>query len=151
MNRIRRTSLGLAALSLFAAGLWASSSDACSCIPPPEPAKALAQSAAVFLAKVIEIDDAGNVNKTVTLEVEKWWKGGEAARVKVVTPSNGAACGFSFQVGERYLVYAHGARKNDDLLHSRRSSAVSTTANSKASAFPDRSSGGFRARPCTSS
>ena len=116
MNRIRRTSLGLAALSLFAAGLWSSSSDACSCIPPPEPAKALAQSAAVFLAKVIEIDDAGNVNKTVTLEVEKWWKGGEAARVKVVTPSNGAACGFSFQVGERYLVYAHGARKNDDLL-----------------------------------
>ncbi len=116
MNRIRLGSLGLAACAMFAAAICTSGSDACSCIPPPEPKKALAQSAAVFLAKVVEIEDAGDMTKIVTLDVEKWWKGGEAARIKVATASNGAACGFSFQGGERYLVYAHGAGKKGDLL-----------------------------------
>lgn len=80
---------------------------ACSCIPPPPPAQALQQSSAVFLGKVTALDDnPGGQTKTVTLSVEKWWKGGDAAQVKVVTANNSAACGFGFQKDGRYLVYA---------------------------------------------
>ena len=111
MNHTRTWSLGLMATSLLAAGLLTGGSDACSCLPPPEPKKALEKATAVFLAKVVEIDDVGNESKTVTLDVEKWWKGGDATRVKVTTASNGAACGFGFQVGGSYLVYSGPAAK----------------------------------------
>ncbi len=106
MNCIRVSGLGIVALTLFA--IVPMQSEACRCAPPPEPAKALAQSAAVFVGKVVAIEDGpeANRNKTVTLEVEKWWKGGETARVKVVTNSDSAACGFGFQLDSRYLVYA---------------------------------------------
>ena len=106
MNRVRKGVCG--ALALMLSALVPLASEACRCAPPPDPAKALAQSAAVFVGKVVAIDDGpeANRNKTVTLEVEKWWKGGEAARVKVVTNSESAACGFGFQLDTRYLVYA---------------------------------------------
>lgn len=88
--------------------LTAKALQACDCAAPPPPAKALEQSAAVFLGQVATVVDQGNGTNLVTLDVEGWWKGGDTPRTQVVTSKSGASCGFHFAVGERYLVYAHG-------------------------------------------
>lgn len=87
---------------------------ACSCAPPPEPKKALEQAAAVMLAEVVKIDE-GEQTKTVTLKVEKWWKGGDKPELTVSTAKHGATCGYGFQKGGKYLIYAHGGEKGQTL------------------------------------
>jgi hypothetical protein len=87
---------------------------ACDCKPPPAPKKALEFSAAVFLAEAIKVEDAGQ-ERTVTLKVEHWWKGGEAAEITVRTSKSGASCGYGFEKGKKYLVYAHAEPKQKTL------------------------------------
>lgn len=96
---------------------------ACSCIPPAAPAKALEQADAVFSGKVLKIKREKSVYKKDTgvqpgpvgglfasveavFEVDKTWKGTDKKTVSVFTASNSAACGFDFQTGRSYLVYA---------------------------------------------
>jgi hypothetical protein len=93
------------------AGSWLS---ACSCAPPPEPKKALEVSTAVCLAEVVKVEEAGQ-ERTVTLKVERWWKGGDAAELVVSTAKSGAACGYGFEKGKKYLVYARAAEKDKPL------------------------------------
>lgn len=89
------------------AGIFVPAALACRCAPPPPPAQALQQSGAVFLGKVTAVEgDPADRLKTVTLSVEKWWKGGDAAQVKVTTSNSPASCGFRFEKDGRYLVYA---------------------------------------------
>jgi hypothetical protein len=78
---------------------------ACDCPPLPPPKEALNKSAAVFLAKVTKVEQAG-LGWRVTLDVERWWKGSDATTQTVFTAKNGAICGYTFKEGERYLVYA---------------------------------------------
>ncbi len=84
---------------------------ACRCMPPPAPDKALEQATAVFAGTVQKVLlPAGQGVKTVTLNVEQAWKGLQHRKpvVTVTTCANGACCGYGFQEGEGYLVYAHG-------------------------------------------
>src|SRR5437763_170569 len=99
MNRI------IACLLIVVAGLFVRDAIGCDCAPPPPPKTALAQAAAVFQAKVVKIEEVG-IEKKVTLQVERWWKGGEAAMVLVATSKSGASCGYGFQKDVKYLVYA---------------------------------------------
>lgn len=99
---------------------------ACDCAPPPEPKKALEQSAAVLLADVARIDQRDG-HHIVTLKVQRWWKGGDSADLVVTTASNSAACGYLFQVGGRYLIYTDPSK---DKLH--RVTQCSRTAPEKA-------------------
>lgn len=71
-------------------------------------------SAAVFLAEVLRIEN-DRQSHLVTLQVERWWKGGDSATLTVSTAKSGAACGYNFRKGERYLVYAHGGAKDKPL------------------------------------
>lgn len=87
---------------------------ACSCAPPPPPKKALETSAAVCLVEVTQIEEAG-VNNKVTLKVERWWKGGTGEELVVLTSRGGASCGYGFQKGGKYLVYAHASEKDKPL------------------------------------
>jgi hypothetical protein len=87
---------------------------ACSCAPPPPPKKALEGATAVCLAEVVKIEEAGQ-ERTVTLKVEKWWKGGDKAELVVSTAKSGAACGYGFEKGKRYLVYAGVEEKGKPL------------------------------------
>jgi hypothetical protein len=87
---------------------------ACSCAPPPPPKKALEAATAVCLAEVVKIEEAGQ-ERTVTLKVEKWWKGGDKAELVVSTAKNGAVCGYGFQKGGKYLVYARAVDKDKPL------------------------------------
>jgi hypothetical protein len=44
--------------------------------------------------------------KRVTIEIEESYRGMSGKSVQVLTAADGAACGYSFQEGERYLVFA---------------------------------------------
>ena len=98
-------------LLIALAGLLVRDAVGCDCAPPPPPKTALAQSAAVFQAKVVKIEEVG-FEKKVTLQVERWWKGGEAATIIVSTSKSGASCGYGFQKDVKYLVYAYAEKGN---------------------------------------
>ena len=44
---------------------------------------------------------------TVTLQVERIWKGMLANEVRVTTAIEGGSCGYHFEVGRKYMVYAY--------------------------------------------
>lgn len=102
----------LLSVSALLAGQWLL---ACSCAPPPEPKKAMEGSAAVCLAEVVKIEEV-DFNRTVTLKVSRWWKGGDAVELVVSTHKDSATCGYGFQKGTRYLVYAHRQGEKDKTL-----------------------------------
>jgi hypothetical protein len=82
---------------------------ACSCVQPPPPKEAMATSAAVFEGTVTAVREAQG-HEIMTFEVElrvgRRFKGAEADTVTVLTNESSAACGFHFEVGGTYLVYA---------------------------------------------
>ena len=95
---------------------------ACSCADPGPPCRALPRSDAVFVGKVAEAremdadppKDGGILRpqRRVRLVVEERFRGagvGKAATLEVVTGLGGGDCGYGFEVGGRYLVYAEHA------------------------------------------
>ena len=86
-----------------------SSVSACSCAENPDVDVALEQSQAVFSGKVLGIQakmGKGSYGRLVHFEVMKTWKGIEDSQVMITTGLGGGDCGFDFQVGQEYLVYA---------------------------------------------
>ncbi len=91
------------------------SAQACSCLPTT-PKQSLEGSSAVFSGRVIDVveqtsDRAESSNSLdsgfkVTFEVSKVWKGKNERRVAVMTSDSSASCGYSFEEGKEYLVYA---------------------------------------------
>ena len=105
-------------LSLFLFGLMASTPDqafACSCIPPRPPLESMADSDAVFVGKVVRIEEEGGAMISsadpvkVVFEVSKVWKGEENAAISLATARDSASCGYDFMAGEEYLVYANSS------------------------------------------
>lgn len=95
---------------LVASVMIAASSPAysCSCVQAPAPAEALKQADAVLLGKVIDIQDGpGPYHITAKLSVTKIWKGEKDFSAKILTTSDGAMCGFYFQEGKTFLIYAY--------------------------------------------
>ena len=87
--------------------------NACSCIPPGPPEESLEGATAVFAGKVVDIDKP--FVKTsfmdmmkVEFEVSKVWKGPAYTTIFVQTATPGASCGYPFEKGKEYLVYAYG-------------------------------------------
>ena len=88
---------------------------------PPPPKEALASSAAVFEGTVIDVREAqghgqGQLSIEVDLQVDRRFKDAEADTVTVITPESSAACGYGFEVGETYLVYADQSNDSGQLL-----------------------------------
>ena len=88
---------------------------ACSCVGPDEPLDALAKATAVFSGVVVSMDYqySGPVQSsadlvTVTLKVDEVWKGPEEAFLSISTAVSSVSCGYEFQPGQSYLVYASG-------------------------------------------
>lgn len=87
---------------------------ACSCIQPPAPRDALASSDAVFAGRVVGIFD-GNLNPIrssadpirATFQINTVWKGAASPTLVVTSARNGASCGFHFEQGREYLIYAY--------------------------------------------
>ncbi len=79
---------------------------ACDCAPNPPPKEALKKASAVFSAKVVKIEEAG-AQRSVSLEVLRAWKGVEEKKLVVSTAKSSASCGYGFQEGKTYLIYAY--------------------------------------------
>ena len=90
---------------------------ACSCAEPYPVKEELERSSAVFSGKVVEIVDK-NKSKAiqssadpiaVRFEVEESWKKISQTQIIVYTERSSASCGYRFDLGKEYLVYAHEA------------------------------------------
>lgn len=87
----------------------------CSCVGPQDVPSAVEGAQAVFTGKVLAVRDTtvgtshGSwTQRVVTLRVDRTWKGVESETVVVMTGWGGGDCGFPFERGESYLVYADG-------------------------------------------
>jgi hypothetical protein len=88
----------------------------CSCIPPVPPREALGQADAVFAGRVVSVTERreggpafpGRPYLEVRIVPERRWKGAAGDTVTVATSDNSASCGYAFEQGRDYLVYAGG-------------------------------------------
>jgi hypothetical protein len=94
------------------------SAHACSCVIPGAPDVELARSTAVFSGRVVARDEPGGLIVSsadpveVTFEVYAVWKGPAYSTITITTARSGASCGYVFEEGEQYLVYADGSADN---------------------------------------
>lgn len=104
-----RTSWALLGLILTS---WAlpQRAEACSCVSPPAPRVALQKSSAVFEGKVLSLDHKPELHRlTARIEVLRTWKDAATSPVEVSTHDFDSMCGFNFEVGRSYLIYADGS------------------------------------------
>jgi hypothetical protein len=117
--RPTRLLTGLASVALLVVGLLALLPDcayACLCpVTPSTQQGALAESTAIFSGQVLDIEKGWKIwggvpSTTVSFRVSEVWRGPKRETVEVTTPSGGPnpACGYTFSVGRKYLVYAYG-------------------------------------------
>ncbi len=92
---------------------------ACSCAASLESEKKQIQagftnSVAIFSGKVVEVKEspADESKFIVKLKVAQSWKGESKREIFITTAEESSMCGYFFQIGEKYLVYANGL-KND--------------------------------------
>lgn len=104
------------ALTLFLLAS-AENSVACSCLVSPEPEKkqvqrAFTDSTAIFSGEVFEISEssADKDSVLVKFKVAKLWKSELNREVTVTTAKESAMCGYRFEIGKKYLVYANGLK-----------------------------------------
>ena len=86
---------------------------ACSCMDPGTPCEAYGQAAAVFVGTVTGVRDSQRQQATdwtpmaFKFSVEQAYLGVAGSEVEIFTGSGGGDCGYTFQTGQRYLVYAY--------------------------------------------
>jgi hypothetical protein len=79
---------------------------ACSCVRQSVPNQALADATVVFSGQVTNIGQVkGRLN--ITFRVDEQWKGDSAQSLVIQTAATTAMCGYPFEVGQTYLVYAN--------------------------------------------
>jgi hypothetical protein len=93
------------------------SAEACSCLVPGPPSEAFESASAVFVGTVkgVTRTDSNFGERIFRLSIEEAFKGVSGAEVEIRTPANSAACGYDFEKGQQYVVYAH-IRSSDDRL-----------------------------------
>ncbi len=91
---------------------------ACSCVPPRPPHEELARATAVFTGKVVGLSKPFSVFGSsadpikVTFQVYTVWKGPVNQTITITTSRSGASCGYTFEKGGEYLVYADGTENS---------------------------------------
>jgi hypothetical protein len=109
--RFTRYLIGSPALILLTL-IPTSDADACSCMSSGPPCQNYFQVDAVFTGRVERISPAPDgdppVRKVrVEFAVAAAFRGIQGSTVSILTADSGAACGYAFKPGERYLVYAY--------------------------------------------
>lgn len=114
MKKTIYITLAIFAFTFAAAG----TSLACSCTESIDPIEkqvtdSYENSAAIFSGKVTSIRrTADGYDVIVTLSVIESWKGTNGKRIKVRTAKDSSMCGYHFELGKEYLVYAHGTARD---------------------------------------
>lgn len=104
----RKILLLLVAIILTATSANVQKAHACTCLPPPPPAQAFVEADAVFMGKVESVEFIENGNRRlVKISLVKIWKGDRSVVSEIYTGANSAMCGYEFQVGETYVIYAY--------------------------------------------
>lgn len=90
---------------------------ACSCQVSLEPLKvqvkeAFNNSTAIFSGEVASVTPKSEYEVAVKIKVGKSWKGAFFKEVTITTAKDSAMCGYGFEVGKTYLIYASGADDN---------------------------------------
>jgi hypothetical protein len=121
MKRKKRwIGLGLAA-ALFASSLlfFPREASACSCVKSDSIQEITSRSDAVFEGTATSVKSSSltlfrSPAKAVkaSFQVNEVWKGHVAPTIEVLTANSSDSCGFEFQEGERYLVYAAATGKS---------------------------------------
>ena len=118
---IRRPLAALASLLLTVLGavfLLPDCASACTCAIESNPKErvelAVSDSEAVFSGEVVDFEKGADSTiygpiETVSFRVSEVWKGPERQTMQIGTaPNDGVSCGFPFEEGKEYLVYASG-------------------------------------------
>ncbi len=101
---------------------------ACSCVTPPTPLGALNDADAVFSGTVVSITPINQnapggiysltpASNEVVFSVSSVWKGVARSHVTVVTGMGGGDCGYSFNLGDTYLVYAYSSHPGSPVFY----------------------------------
>ena len=104
--------------STFLIALTASDIFACTCSLPPENEtvekqvrEAYKKSSSVFIGEVLEVIKKPDVfSVTIKFKVEKTWNEKFQNVITLTTGQGGGDCGYLFEIGKKYLVYAYGER-----------------------------------------
>lgn len=81
---------------------------ACSCKEPPPLDIEYRNTDAVFYGKVVKLElDDNNRTVSASIKTANIFKGAKEEFIRVVTSASGATCGFHFQIGGNYLIYAN--------------------------------------------
>ena len=67
----------------------------------------------MFAGRVASMEP-GSYGKTVRFDAERAWKGVTESAVTVTTGNGGGDCGYGFEQGKEYLVYAYGDKESLD-------------------------------------
>ncbi|WP_407271124.1 hypothetical protein [Radiobacillus sp. PE A8.2] len=94
------------ALSFMGMTIIPSTSYACSCADPNPVEAEFKRATAVFSGEVVKITENPS-SKQVLFKVTETWKGVSRSQVYITTGIGGGDCGYRFQQGNNYLVYAH--------------------------------------------
>lgn len=121
-RRWTRMAAVMLAFVILSTGLALSpkSAYACSCAMPASVAEELGRSDVVFDGTVVSGSKPSKLFMQSSGDPVIWsfqaheiWKGQVASAIKVKSAQSGASCGYEFQEGQRYIVYARGT--GDDL------------------------------------
>ena len=106
-------------LLTFLLFLFADEGNACSCAGTQLPCEAYWNASDVFLGTVTYTTTSTAkqgeyefLSRVFRFTIEKAFRGVEAKEVEVLTGSGGGDCGYGFQLGGQYLVYAHRDNTN---------------------------------------
>ena len=89
---------------------------------PGTPSEEIEKFVAVFAGRVVSIEHSFDPNAatvgpgdrtTIGLEVSTVWKGDVDRDMYVTTPPTGGSCGFAFEEGREYILYAHDSPYDD--------------------------------------
>jgi len=97
----------LSATFLFVLGSTYGVARPCSCVPPLPPEEEYARVDAVLKGTVFDISLTTPPDYLdVQVIVSGYWKGTVVPLMHVYTPLDEASCGFEFEIGTEYLIYA---------------------------------------------
>jgi hypothetical protein len=104
---------GLLAVGLVGAlgvPAWAAPPEACACRPRSDHAvEELGHHKSAFAGRVKNVREEGG-SLLVTFDVHRVWKGPRGKLLTVKTDGAAGACGYVFETGKDYLVYADGEK-----------------------------------------
>lgn len=88
--------------------------EACTCMPSGPPCEAAWQTDAIFRARVVSVTRGpaqGNTPgaRIVRMQIVEAFTGVQGERLDVTTASDGAMCGYDFEAGRDYVVYARSS------------------------------------------